>query len=167
MNIFVLDKNPITAAQQQCDKHVVKMILESAQMLSTAHRILDGDEPADKFGLYKKSHTNHPCSIWVRESNNNYRWLWIHMMALGEEYTHRYGKTHKSITKLGKLLERFPLNIPRGQMTKFKLAMAQYPECMKEDPIESYRLYYQTKKDKFNMVRTNRTVPERFNNAQL
>ena len=166
MNIFVLDRNPITAAQQQCDKHVVKMILESAQMLCTAHRVLDGDEPADRFGLYKKAHTNHPCSIWVRESMHNYRWLWVHMMALGEEYTYRYGKVHKSIQKLGKKLERLPHNIPRGKMTEFKLAMKQYPECMKEDTVESYRLYYQTKQDKFNMVWTNRDIPEWFN-AQI
>ena len=88
------------------------------------------------------------------------------MMALGEEYTYRYGKVHKSIQKLGKKLERLPHNIPRGKMTEFKLAMKQYPECMKEDTVESYRLYYQTKQDKFNMVWTNRDIPEWFN-AQI
>ena len=69
MNIFYLDRNPIVAAQMMCDKHVVKMILESAQMLSTAHRVLDGDTYADLVGLYKIAHKNHPSSVWVRSSD--------------------------------------------------------------------------------------------------
>ena len=66
MNIFYLDRNPVVAAQMMCDKHVVKMILESAQILSTAHRVLDGDEHADNVGMYKMTHKNHPSTIWVR-----------------------------------------------------------------------------------------------------
>ena len=80
MNIFYLDKNPVVAAQMQCDKHVVKMILESAQMLSTAHRVLDGNEYADKKGLYKMAHKNHPSTIWARSSLENYVWLFDHMV---------------------------------------------------------------------------------------
>ena len=76
MNIFYLNKDPEIAAQMHCDKHVVKMILESAQMLSTAHRILDGDDIANSKGLYKMTHKNHPCNIWVRKNNENYEWLW-------------------------------------------------------------------------------------------
>ena len=76
MNIFYLDEKPMTAARMHCDKHVVKMILESAQMLSTAHRILDGNDYADRRGLYKATHKNHPANIWVRESANNYVWLY-------------------------------------------------------------------------------------------
>ena len=94
MNIFYLDRDPQIAAQMMCDKHVVKMILESAQMLSTAHRVLDGDEYADKNGLYKKAHVNHPSSEWVRCSYQQYKWLYDHMVALMEEYTYRYGKHH-------------------------------------------------------------------------
>ena len=76
MNIFYLDEDPVLAAQMHCDKHVVKMILESAQLLSTAHLLIDGDELADERGLYKATHKNHPSSKWVRDSSENYEWLW-------------------------------------------------------------------------------------------
>ena len=89
MNIFYLDKDPVVAAQMMCDKHVVKMILESAQMLSTAHRVLDGDTYANKVGLYKMAHKNHPSTIWARSSIENYDWLSGHMQALMKEYTYR------------------------------------------------------------------------------
>ena len=72
MNIFYLDHDPVIAAQMSCDKHVVKMILESAQMLSTSHRVLDGDEYANEVGLYKLAHKNHPSTIWVRSSNEHW-----------------------------------------------------------------------------------------------
>ena len=96
MNIFYLDKDPKIATQMHCDKHVVKMILETAQMLSTAHRVLDGDEYADSKGLYKMTHRNHPCSIWVRSSDNNYKWMWDFYDNLLKEYTFRYDKHHAS-----------------------------------------------------------------------
>ena len=102
MNIFYLDPHPTVAAQQCCDKHVVKMILESAQMLSTAHRVLDKN---DNELLYKEAHKNHPSTKWVRESHLNYQWLYAHFVALGEEYTARYGKIHVSIAKLKNFLK--------------------------------------------------------------
>ncbi len=160
MNIFVLDRNPEIAAQQQCDKHVVKMILESAQMLCTAHRELDGDH-CDRLGFYRSTHKNHPCAKWVRESMHNYRWLWIHMMALGEEYTYRYGKEHLTIKKLGKLLERLPHNIPRTMMTEF-------PQCMPDEyksnnTVEAYQSYYINEKANIATWNKNRAQPEWFN----
>ena len=94
MNIFYLDRHPIKAAQMMCDKHVVKMILESAQILSTAHRVLDGDDYADQYGLYKIAHKNHPSTIWARSGGLNYLWLYDHMRGLMQEYTYRYGKIH-------------------------------------------------------------------------
>ena len=94
MNIFYLDRHPIKAAQMMCDKHVVKMILESAQILSTAHRVLDGDDYADRYGLYKIAHKNHPSTIWARSGGLNYLWLYDHMRGLMQEYTYRYGKIH-------------------------------------------------------------------------
>ena len=94
MNIFYLDKDPVIAAQMHCDKHVVKMILESAQLMSTAHRFLDGDRYADKNGLYKLTHKNHPTAIWVRKSKENYMWTWNLLDALLQEYTKRYNKHH-------------------------------------------------------------------------
>jgi len=84
MNIFILDRDPILAAQMQCDKHVVKMVLESAQILST----ING-------GPYKPTHQNHPCVLWAKAGKDNWDWLWYHALALCIEYTRRYGKPHK------------------------------------------------------------------------
>ena len=94
MNIFYLDKCPDKAARLQYNKHVVKMILESAQMLCAAHHVLGSklDIP------YKQAHLNHPSTVWTRQSRSTYMWLYNHMMALGDEYTKRYGKTHLTIT---------------------------------------------------------------------
>lgn len=181
MNIFILDRDPIIAAQLQCDKHVVKMIVESAQMLSTAHRILDGTmekrpsksgrttvkyykHPDNKMedGLYKAVHFGHPCTVWTMESKANYAWHVNHFIALLEEYKYRYGKLHES-RKLIPLLWNIPKNIPMStELTPFKLAMGSNPECVQENPVEAYRAFYQTKQDRFKMVWTHRDVPEWF-----
>ena len=95
MNIFYLSTNTDECARYHCDKHVVKMILETAQMLSTAHRVLDGDELADEKKLYKKVHANHPSTKWVRESYANYLWAYDLLYSLCKEYTFRYNKYHK------------------------------------------------------------------------
>lgn len=187
MNIFVLDNDPVKAAQLQCDKHVVKMIVESAQMLSTTHRMLDGNEikRPSKSGrtmvkyyelpderediLYKAVHFNHPCTVWSRESCCNYSWHYEHFIALCDEYKYRYGKTHSTDTKLRDILAKFPKNINRsGGMTMFKLAMKSNPECVVHglggtDAVESYRNFYQTKQERFSMVWTKRNIPEWFN----
>lgn len=96
MNIFALDDSPGNAARCQHDRHVVKMILESAQMLSAAsHASPDQFPTRDLESLYKPTHLNHPCNLWVRESANNYVWLALHMHALLAEYHHRFpGKSH-------------------------------------------------------------------------
>ena len=91
MNIFVLDECPIISAQMQCDKHVVKMPLETAQMLcSVWHRYGLGDKVP-----YREAHKNHPCTLWAGDSAENYEWLWHHGMELCFEYTRRYNKIHK------------------------------------------------------------------------
>ena len=180
MNIFILDEDPVVAASLQCDKHVVKMILESAQMLSTAHRVLDGTpmkvpsksgksvvthyvlpELEDK--LYRTSHINHPCNVWVRESKANYDWLFTHFVALCYEYRYRYGKTHKS-SLLKEYLDKQPKNIPNIGLTPFVLGMkSTNPECMNtDDPVGSYQKFYQTKQSAFKMVWTKRKTPEWF-----
>ena len=74
MNIFYLHEDPQEASEMMCDKHNVKMILESAQMLSTAHRVLDGDEYADQHELHKATHKNHPSTVWTRSTDENYDW---------------------------------------------------------------------------------------------
>ena len=108
MNIFYLDRDPVIAAQMMCNKHCVKMILESAQMLSTAHRVLDGDEYANKTGLYKLAHKNPPKHyLGFVSSVHNYMWLYVHMTALMNEYTYRYGK-HHATERLLQPLEKCP-----------------------------------------------------------
>lgn len=181
INIFVLDNDPKTAAKMQCDKHVGgKMIVESAQMLSTAHRMLDGkvEKRPSKTGkrmvnywvhpsmddvLYKAVHFNHPCTVWTRESKSNYEWLYIHFIALCQEYTYRYQKIHKTERDLSLVLESTPLTIPDTALTPFKLAMGAAPECINtNDPVGSYRKFYRTKKDRFEMKWTGRKIPDWF-----
>lgn len=143
MNIFFLDESPELAAKFQCDKHVVKMILESAQLLSTAHHELDSPY-ADL--CYKPTHRNHPCAKWARECDANYKWLYSHFIALGQEYTRRYGKIHKTIRERAEVLSNLPPNIPkRKECTKLPLCM---PDQYKDDdnPVEAYRNYYRGEK---------------------
>jgi len=159
MNIFHLDNDPIVAAQMMCDKHVVKMVTEYGQMLSTAHRVLDGElytdktkngrnikrwrlkEDARQNDLYKASHVNHPSNIWTRENDKNYRWLFKHFQATAKEYEKRYGRVHATYDKLGGYLWFAPRNIKQVvRLTKFAQAMPEY--CKREDPVEAYRFYY-------------------------
>ena len=139
MNIFYFYDNPIQSAQAQPDKMLVKMPLETAQMLCTAHRELDGDEYADEVGLYKKAYLNHPCSIWARATHKNYYWLLKHFLALGNEYTFRYGKTHKSVDRLSRALAQLPGNIPLNAMTPVPQAMPD--QYKNNDPVKAYRDY--------------------------
>ena len=137
MNIFYLHRDPYKAAEVQYNKHVVKMILESAQMLCTAHHHYGSGDNV----LYKKAHYNHPSTIWCRENDKHYRWLFNHMLALGSEYTKRYGKKHLSIDKCFGPLSFLPPNIPRGE--RFE----QPPQCMPDEykdecSIKAYWNYY-------------------------
>jgi hypothetical protein len=181
MNLFILDKDPVLAAQLQCDKHVVKMIVESAQMLSTAHRMLDGyvEKRPSKSGktmvnywvhpnphlentLYKAVHHSHPCTVWTMQSSANFMWHVIHFQALLQEYTYRYGKTH-STDKIVSEVCRLPKNIPMGPQTPFRLAMKDSPECIAlGDPVKAYQAFYQTKQKRFSMVWTKRETPTWF-----
>lgn len=175
MNIFHLDQDPEVAAQMMCDKHVVKMIVEYAQLMSTAHRVLDGEEYYDKTKngrrikrwrlkpaaqerlLYKASHVNHPSNIWTRESNENYRWLYKHFRALCNEYTVRYGKVHLTEEKLAGQLWFSPKNINQfSELTEFAQAMPEY--CKRKDPVDAYRYYYINEKKNFAKW-TNRDMP--------
>lgn len=130
MNIFVVDRDPVKAAKNLCDKHVVKMILETAQMLCSAH---NGNAP------YKPTHVKHPCTIWTSLSMDNYEWLLSHGLALCEEYTRRYGKRHKTQD----VLEWLDINrptIPKVGLTPFAQAMPD--EFKHYDAVEAYRNYY-------------------------
>lgn len=183
MNIFPIERteltlipDPVESARSQCNKHVVKMPLESAQMLCTAHRLLDGEivKVENKRGklvdynyhreyddiLYRVAHKSHPCTLWTMETVANYMWHYKHFTALCDEYTYRYGKVHLSDTKLRQILKQPPKAIPQGDMTEFALAMSNNPECIIEgDAIQSYRNYYMSKQSKFDMVWSKRDVP--------
>ena len=144
MNVFYLDEDPKTAAQWQCDRHVVKMILESAQLLSTAHRELDGDDWADEVGLYKRTHKNHPSAVWARSAKPHYDWLYDHFVALCDEYSYRYGKTHLTDTKFRDVLDYAPPSILH---TKFEEPPQCMPDMYKEkSAVRGYRNYYRLDK---------------------
>lgn len=160
MNIFVLDTDAVESARMMCDKHVVKMIVESCQLLSTAHHVLDGeplliDTGKRKFHSYictnknicKATMVNHPCTIWTRESRGNYMWLWKHAYALCNQYTQRYGKIHAMESMLMNDLFDPPVNIPKGKITPFAQAMPdQYKH---ENAVVAYRQYYLNEKARF------------------
>ena len=159
MNIFYLNDDPVKCAHDHVDKHVVKMILEYAQLLSTAHRILDGVEsvglsktgrkqtryvlPDDRESiLYSATHINHPSAVWCRANLENYLWLHSLLVALCAEYTYRYGKIHKcQDTGLVDALQNSPSNIPVGEFTQPTPAMPDEAK-VENDSIQSYRNYY-------------------------
>lgn len=135
MNIFVLDTNPKLAAKYHCDQHVVKMILESAQMLSTV--IGHG---------YKPTHVNHPCTVWLRQSQSNCQWLIELACHLNNEYKSRFGHrvNHKSWDVIA---ENHIFNfdhLPDVPMTPFALAMPD--QYKSDDAVYSYRNYYRLQK---------------------
>ena len=142
MNIFYLHPDPLRAAEMHCDKHCVKMILETAQMLCTAHRSLDGDEQADKLGMYKTVHLNHPSTKWVRGSRLQYEWAFHLFKFLCEEYHYRFKKIHKTEAKLREALRTPPLAITDDS------TYTQPPQCMPDqykvldDAVQAYRNYY-------------------------
>lgn len=137
MNIFYLHENPVTAARYHCDKHVVKMILEYAQLLSTAHHILDGDDAPE--GIYKCTHKNHPSAVWVRQSKDNYMWTFDLLNWLLTEYTERYNKIHKTSRLIPELVQP-PVNIPDTGFTQPPQCMPDEYKC--DDAVEAYRNYY-------------------------
>ena len=173
MNIFAIGKSfgsdtacPIQSAEDMCDKHIPKMIVESAQMLSTAHRVLDGHpvKRPSKSGktkvtyyqlldnredvLYKAVHINHPCSVWCRENIANYSWLYKHMLALGREFESRFMKSHRTIELLEHELMRYPTRINMSwDLTPHPLAMPD--EYKTNNVVESYRNYYRGGKKHF------------------
>jgi hypothetical protein len=166
MNIFVLSLLVKRCARYHCDVHVVKLLLESAQMLCTCHRVLDQNlnKKMDR-KLYRSTHVKHPCNRWLRESVENYKWLYRLFIALCKEYTYRYNKVHLSEKKLAKVLKRVPKNIPRIPMTSRPLAMPEKYHVKNDDGsfniVESYRLYYINEK-KSLCKWTGRSVPKWF-----
>lgn len=174
MNIFYIETDPFKAAESMVDRHVVKMVLETAQLLSTAHRILDGTEYVGKSAsgrnakrwllpddretkLYSATHINHPSAVWVRQSNNNYNWLYCHFVGLINEYHHRYGKVHKC-DEMKSALVSPPFRIPTSYFTPPTPAM---PDEYKvgANVLASYRNYYKNGKKHLHKY-TKRAPPD-------
>jgi hypothetical protein len=153
MNVFILDTDPVVAAQQQCNKHVVKMILESAQLLVTAFP--PGTTP------YKHTHFNHPCGKWMRSSVHNFKWLLVHGVALCEEYTKRYGKTHKTESVIYDMLDANP-DLPDIGLTPFVRAIKEpwKTQTMHMSITEAYRQYYIGDKARFARWAPRAVAPE-------
>lgn len=138
MNIFVLDENTNLAAQYHCNKHCVKQILETAQLLCNSHHLC-----GNKNAPYKLTHKNHPCSVWARKTVNNYIWLVNFGTSLCKEYTYRYERIHKCQAIIEWCKQNIP-DLPDGKITRFAEAMPnQYKST---NPVNSYRYYYANEK---------------------
>ena len=175
MNVFYLHPLPWAAARMHCDEHVRKMIIEYAQLLSTAHRMLDGEEYYDKTAngrrikrwrlddpvmeanVYKATHANHPSAVWVRENGDNYQWVLLCLDELADIYTYSTGRSHKTMGIVNAFLRNHPKNITPGPDD---MKMSPPPACVPDDlkvgaaksveeVVESYRAYYRRDKTKF------------------
>ena len=162
MNIFVLDKSPIISAQMQCDKHIVKMPLETAQMLcSVWHRYGQGMNVP-----YKEAHKNHPCTLWAGDDAGNYDWLWQHGMELCFEYTRRYNKIHKCQQVIMDLeVYQCPFAFPITDCS------TPHPQCMPDEykstelrihsnTVRAYRRYYVNDKKDIAKWEKSRPMPD-------
>jgi hypothetical protein len=145
MNIFVLHLDPEVAAQMACDKHVVKMILETAQMLCAVGASKGHAMP------YKATHTKHPCTIWAGASRANWSWLVKHGMALCLEYTKRYDKIHKSQAVIEHCRD-MKINFNYQELTPFAQAMPQ--QYKSKCAVSAYRDYYRGEKARFAKWKT-------------
>lgn len=142
MNIFYTDPDPQICAVQHCTVHTRKMIIEYAQMMSTTHRLLDGDALADHYGMYKKTHANHPSTKWVRHSKENYWWLYQTFVHLCNIYENNTGRKHAT-SRLLVPLSVIPENIPEGEFTEPPMAMPE--EFQSNSVVQSYRTYVNSK----------------------
>lgn len=153
MNIFFLDEDTELCAQGHYDIHVSKMVLETAQLLSTAHRL--ADSPVQEM-VYKMTHKGHPSSVWTRESKSHYDWLFELFSELSKEFRHRRGKDHMSWVKLRHHLSGAPA-LPHNEWLR------DPPQCMPSqfhapDTVNAYRNYYTDGKRRLKSY-TNRAVP--------
>lgn len=147
MNIFVTDSSPIVSAKNLDDKRLVKMVLETAQMLSTSMHVCGAPNPP-----YKITHKNHPCSVWARSTKSNYQWLLDHFVALCDEYTHRYKKTHKCASLLSKFVNAKQF-IPDGDLQP-------HANCSRLKDIETRLAYRLTMISKWAEDEENKRKPK-------
>ena len=179
MNIFFLHLNQRLCALYHCDKHVVKMILETLQILCSVHHVSqefykeDRAEAEADYDLmtydvaaydefnpshtipYKLTHQNHPCSVWARESLSNYLWLTKLGIELCKEYTYRYGKTHKCEPLIYEMFDNFPAIPDVGFTTP---AQAMPDEYKNKSFVKAYRAYYLGEKKRM-LVWKKRDIP--------
>ena len=159
MNIFALDMSPKSSAQMMMDSHVIKMPTESMQMMSTIATHL-GIEDAP----YKPVMLNHPCTIWARQTSQNYRWLREHCLELCKEYTVRYGRKHKveeTLENYASVFNQVENILPATGLTPFGIAMADKYRIARESnengfdfAVRSYRHYYLQGKWKISSWKT-------------
>ena len=177
MNIFYLHNDPKICAEWHVDKHVSKMLVEYAQLMSTAHRVLDGEEyvglstngrKVKRWRLngeyedivYKACHVNHPSGVWTRQSKSHYVWLYNLWCELHKEFVYRYGKSHRSFDLLKDILATPPMNILDTPFVEPPQAMKQFPQCMVDgDSITAYRNFYREAKKGFANWK-NRKAPD-------
>ena len=145
MNIFVLHREPRIAATMMCDKHVVKMILETAQMMCTIVALQGHETP------YRPTHARHPCTLWAAQSIANWNWLVEHGTALCDEYTKRYNKVHKS-QHIIEWCAATHIDLPEIPQTPFAQAMP--PQYRNECAVTAYRAYYMGEKARFATWKT-------------
>jgi len=161
MNIFILDESPIISAQMQCDKHIVKMPLETAQMLcSVWHRYGQGDRvPLNASGTpYKEAHKKHPCTLWAGDDARNYDWLWQHGMELCFEFTRRFNNIHRC----QQVIMNIEIDNCEFEFDNMSRQGTPHPQCMPDeykcnDPVLAYRKYYVN--DKKDIATWNKTRP--------
>ena len=167
MNIFFLDKTPELSAKMLCDKHVPKMLLESAQMLSTAVHQHQGDIDPDS--LYKKAYPNHPMTKWVGFSRANFKWALENAVIINQEYCKRFKKLHKSSRIINSIYDNNYIDdIPEGysmKYNKFNMSITEPPQCMPDeykdkDYVVAYRRYYVGEKKYFAKWEKGRSQPE-------
>jgi hypothetical protein len=155
VNIFVLSHDPVLAAQMQCDQHIVKMPLETAQILCSLFP--NGSAP------YRMTHFNHPCTQWSRDSSANYTWLIEHGLALCDEFEYRYEKVHASKEVIFWCWAHMPeaelyRPFPYDGLTPFKCVMDE--KFRLNDIVSSYRNFYVKSKMSFAKWNKKRSQPD-------
>jgi len=147
MNIFALSDNPEEAAEMMCDKHLSKMVVESAQMMASAlrfHGATDKDMPLTLNGTpYKGGYPHHPCTRWTQENQSNFLWLARHAVALADQFKSRYGRPHACLLPINQMYWMCDDYLPEGDRTPFAQAMPE--EYKMSNAILAYRQYYHTK----------------------
>lgn len=142
VNVFAVDRDPVRAARALCDRHVVKMTVESAQILCTAARARLGQRAP-----YRPTHADHPCVGWVVATRANWEWLVRHGLALADEYERRFGRVHSSRTVIARMASRGPP--PSAGRRRQPFAQVMPERYRGRDAVSAYRRYYVAEKARF------------------